>query len=101
MLLGTHHFKIVAPDFHIPILFFCVCNPIFIYAISLLFDNESKASVIIRVSYFALGSVAPLVQRVLYAIDNSIVWRWADYLKRYYVWAPIFNLADAYVALTK
>ena len=60
-LFGTHFFSITAPDFHIPMLWFCVCNPIFIYAVSLLFDNEAKASVIIRVTYFGLGSVAPLI----------------------------------------
>jgi|LakMenE18May11ns_1017448.scaffolds.fasta_scaffold9928758_2 hypothetical protein len=40
---------------------FTVANPLFIYAISLVFDNDAKASVLIRVSYFALGGVAPLV----------------------------------------
>lgn len=80
--------------------FFCVANPVFIYMLSLLFDNDAKASVLIRVSYFGLGSVAPLIQRVLYVIDNPRCWYWADWLKRYYVWAPIFNLCDAYISIT-
>lgn len=79
---------------------FTVANPLFIYAISLVFDNDAKASVLIRVSYFALGGVAPLVQRVLYVIDNPRVWDWADYLKRYYVFCPIFNLNDAYINIS-
>jgi hypothetical protein len=37
---------------------------------------------------------------VLYVIDNPRVWDWADYLKRYYVFCPIFNLNDAYINIS-
>lgn len=94
------YYEIDAPQIWWAFAMFTVANPLFIYAISLVFDNDAKASVLIRVSYFAIGGVAPLVQRVLYVIDNPRVWDWADYLKRYYVFCPIFNLNDAYINIS-
>ena len=100
LLASQWYYNIQAEYVWVGFVFFCVANPVFIYMLSLLFDNDAKASVLIRVSYFGLGSVAPLIQRVLYVIDNSLCWWWADWLKRYYVWAPIFNLSDAYISIT-
>ena len=94
------YYEIDAPQIWWAFAMFTVANPLFIYAISLVFDNDANASVLIRVSYFAIGGVAPLVQRVLYVIDNPRVWDWADYLKRYYVFCPIFNLNDAYINIS-
>ena len=80
---------------------FVVANPMFIYALSFIFDNDAKASVLVRVGYFLVGGVAPLIQQVLYVIDNPDCWDWADWLKRYYIFFPIFNLNDAYINITK
>lgn len=96
-----YYYNIDAPEIWFAFCLFTVANPLFIYAVSLAFDNDAKASVLIRVSYFVLGGIAPLVQRVLYVIDNPHCWQWADYLKRYYVFCPIFNLNDAYINITK
>jgi NhaP-type Na+/H+ and K+/H+ antiporter len=101
LLLCQHFYEIQIPGLWWAFALFCVANPVFIYALSLLFDNDAKASVLIRVSYFGLGSVAPLVQRVLYVINNPECWEWADWLKQFYVWAPIFNLCDVYISITK
>jgi hypothetical protein len=55
------YYKIDSLDVWWAFAVFCIANPIFIYAVSLLFDNDAKASVLVRVSYFGLGSVAPLI----------------------------------------
>lgn len=81
LLISMVYYEIDSLDVGWAFGLFCVANPIFVYAISLLFDNDAKASVLVRVSYFGLGSVAPLIQRVLYVIDNPECWRWADWLK--------------------
>ena len=73
-LFSIHYYGIDAPEVWKAFGLFCIANPIFIYAVSLLFDNDAKASVLIRVSYFGLGSVAPLIQRILYVIDNPRCW---------------------------
>ena len=61
LLLSMHYYSIDHLDVWWAFAVFCVANPIFIYAISLLFENDAKASVLVRVSYFGLGSVAPLI----------------------------------------
>ena len=58
--LSVHYLEIDAPDMEELFFTFSLVNPIFVYAITFLFDTDSKASVIVRVFYFALGGVAPI-----------------------------------------
>ena len=44
---------------------FAFVNPMFVYALSFLFDSDSKASVVVRVLYFAMGGCAPIASQVL------------------------------------
>ena len=58
--LSVHLCEIDAPDIEHLFFTFSLVNPVFVYAISFLFDTDSKASVLVRVLYFALGGVAPI-----------------------------------------
>ena len=42
------------------LLSFALINPMFVYALSFLFDTDTKASVVIRVLYFMMGGCAPI-----------------------------------------
>ena len=57
--------EIDAPDIEELFFIFSLVNPLFVYAISFIFDTDSKASVLIRILYFALGGVAPIAIQVL------------------------------------
>jgi len=41
-------------------LWFALCNPLFIYALSHLFYTDGTASILIRISYFVLGGLGPI-----------------------------------------
>lgn len=53
-------FEVNAPEVETIFFWFCLANPIFIYAMHFVFYNDSMASVFIRVFYFAMGGVAPI-----------------------------------------
>ena len=58
--LTVHLCEIDAPDIEHVFFIFSLVNPLFVYSISFFFDTDSKASVLVRVLYFALGGVAPI-----------------------------------------
>ena len=53
-------FKIEAPDIEFMFFAFVLVNPLAIYALSTLFENEQKASIVVRIFYFVFGGVAPI-----------------------------------------
>lgn len=53
------------PDGWIIILLFIFANPLFIYFLSFLFENEGSASIITRLIYILLGSIVPIAVSVL------------------------------------
>lgn len=57
---SIHYLKINVPDIEHVFLAFSLANPIFVYAISFAFDTDAKASVLVRILYFAFGGVAPI-----------------------------------------
>ena len=52
--------EIDAPDVEEVFFIFSLVNPIFVYMLSFVFDTDSKASVFVRIFYFAIGGVAPI-----------------------------------------
>ena len=54
-----------APQSEIVFLNFALVNPVFVYALSFVFDTEMKASILIRVSYFVMGGLGPIAVHVL------------------------------------
>ena len=65
--------EIDAPDIEELFFTFSLVNPFFVYAISFFFDTDSKASVLIRILYFALGGVAPIAIQVLQVVNNRTI----------------------------
>ena len=57
--------EVDAPDVEHVFFIFSLANPIFVYLISFIFDTDSKASVFVRIFYFALGGVAPIAIQIL------------------------------------
>ena len=53
-------FEIDAPQCEFVFFYFSLLNPVFIYALSFIFDRDTKASILIRVFYFVLGGLAPI-----------------------------------------
>jgi hypothetical protein len=58
--ISIHYLEIDAPDIEHLFFTFSIVNPLFVYALSFLFDTDTKASVVVRIVYFALGGVAPI-----------------------------------------
>ena len=63
--LSIHLSGIDAPDVEEIFFVFSIVNPVFIYALSFISDSDAKASVLVRILYFALGGVAPIAIQVL------------------------------------
>lgn len=68
--LTVHWLEIDAPDIEHIFFNFSIVNPLFVYAVSFLFDTDSKASVVVRIFYFALGGVAPIAIMVLQVVNE-------------------------------
>lgn len=75
---------------------FCLTNPLFIYSLQYLFSNDTKASIFIRVFYFALGGVAPIMMQLEYVVNKS---RFAvgNYIKWYCSFVPIYNMNYGFI----
>ena len=61
--------EVDAPDVEHVFFIFSLTNPIFVYLISFIFDTDSKASVFVRIFYFALGGVAPIAIQILQVVN--------------------------------
>ena len=93
------YLEIDAPDTYTLLLTFSFVNPVFVYALSWLFDTDVQASVLVRVLYFALGGAAPISIQVLQVINRETV-EWADWLKQYFYLWPIYNLNFGYLSIS-
>ena len=82
-MMTIHILEIDAPETYTLLLAFSIVNPVFVYALSWLFETDSQASVLIRVLYFAFGGAAPIAIQVLQVINRETV-EWADWLKQYF-----------------
>ena len=71
--VSIHVLEIDAPDIEELFFQFSLVNPFFVYAISFFFDTDSKASVLIRILYFALGGVAPIAIQVLQVVNTRTI----------------------------
>jgi hypothetical protein len=69
---------------------FILVNPLFIYVFSCLFDSESSASIIIRLSYVFIGAILPTAIQFLLIFPSTVnvgkVIRWGFYV------LPIYSL---------
>ena len=79
-MLSIYYLGIDAPDTYTLLLSFSIVNPVFVYALSWLFETDSQASVLVRVLYFAFGGAAPIAIQVLQVINRECI-EWADWLK--------------------
>ena len=98
--LGIHVFEVDAPDIEHVFWYFSLTNPLFVYAASFLFDTDFKASIFVRLFYFALGGVAPITIKVLEVV-NPATQEVAKVLSEYFEPWPIYNLNHAYLSITQ
>ena len=95
-MLSIWLFEIDAPEPEILFFWFALVNPLFIYCVSFVFDNEGLASVLLRLFYFILGGIAPIAIQVLVVINARCI-EIGGQLKEWFIFAPIFNLNYAYL----
>ena len=69
----TKLLKIDVPQIETIFTWFVLTNPLFVYAISFLFANDSMASIFSRVFYFAFGAVAPVAAQILDLINKDTI----------------------------
>ena len=91
-------FGIDAPDVETLFFNFAIVNPLFVYAASFLFDTDQKASVVVRIFYFALGGVAPIAIMVLQVVNDRTVEIGHQLTQYFYQW-PIYNLNLAFLSI--
>jgi hypothetical protein len=73
-------------------------NPLFLYTVSFFFENDAKASIFIRILYFAIGGIAPIAMQILNIINRQTI-EWGLYFKPYFYHFPIYNLAIGYIGI--
>lgn len=88
-----------APGIETLFFWFCLTNPLFVYALQFVFKYDGQASVFIRVFYFAFGGVAPIAMQILSIINKDTI-HVAAYLKQYFVLVPIYNINYGYISIT-
>ena len=59
-MISIYLLDIDAPDTYTLLLAFSIVNPVFVYALSWLFETDAQASVLVRILYFAFGGAAPI-----------------------------------------
>jgi hypothetical protein len=96
--VSIHCLGIDAPDNEKIFFTFSLVNPLFVYALSFMFDTDSKASVVVRIIYFALGGVAPIAIMVLQVVNERTIEIGQMLTKYFYQW-PIYNLNLAYLSV--
>ena len=77
---------------------FTFINALCIYAMSFLFNDTGKASVLIRVFYFFFGAVCPVAVQILRVVNREcieIAARWSPY----FVYIPIYNMNMGYLSI--
>lgn len=93
------YLEIDAPDTYTLLTAFSFVNPLFVYVLSWLFENDVQASVLVRVLYFAFGGAAPIAIQVLQVINRECI-EWAAWLKQYFYYWPIYNLNFGYLSIS-
>lgn len=93
-----HSFGVDAPDIEHVYFWFSICNPIFVYAFSFVFDSEFKGSVFVRLFYFGFGAVAPITVMIL-DVANPVTKEIASQLMNYFRPWPIYGLNYAYLCI--
>jgi hypothetical protein len=73
-------------------------NPLFIYAISFLFNNDGMASICTRVFYFAFGAIAPVAAQILELVNRDTI-AVGKVLQTYFVYVPIYNINMGYIRI--
>ncbi len=93
------YLEIDAPNTYTLLCIFSIVNPVFVYALSWCFENDVQASVLVRILYFAFGGAAPIATQVLQVINRECI-EWAEYLKGYFFYWPIYNLNFGYLSIS-
>jgi len=97
-VLLAKHLDIDATDCEYLFAAFSFANPVFIYAISFLFEQDAKASVLVRIFFFTFGGVAPIALQVLEVV-NKRTKEIGEELKVYFTYVPIYNLTYGYLSI--
>jgi len=78
------------PEAWIIVIIFIFANPVFVYFLSWLFDNEGTASIITRLIYILLGSILPIAVNFLLIFPSTV--DIGNILKWFFYIFPIFSL---------
>jgi len=100
ILFGIHKFNVDAPEVDIVLQYFTFANPLFIYAISFLFDTDFKASIFIRIFYITFGGLAPISVKIMEVLNPKTM-RVAHWFDSYFNFWPIYNFNHAYLSITQ
>jgi len=96
--LCIYHLDVDAPESWRCFFWFSLTNPLFIYAVSFLFDSDGIASIIIRIVYFVLGGLGPIAIMVLQPINPRCL-EISVMLEDWFVWMPVYNFNFGYLSI--
>jgi len=97
-IFSINYFDQKVPQAEYLFALFSFVNPLFLYTVSFFFENDAKASIFIRILYFAIGGIAPIAMQILNIINRQTI-EWGLYFKPYFYHFPIYNLAIGYIGI--
>ena len=98
-IIGIFAFNLQADQVQYLFLLMILANPVFIYFLSFLFEKEETGSLIIKIIYFLIGVIVPIVLSVLQIFLQKYA-----YLASFYRWFffpfPIFSLIFGFISIS-
>lgn len=89
-IIGIKLFDLDFPEAWVIILVFILVNPLFIYVFSCLFDSDSSASIITRLTYVFIGAILPTAIQFLLIFPTTV--NVGKVIKWFFYVLPIYSL---------
>jgi len=89
-IIGIKLFNLDFPEAWVIILVFILVNPLFIYVFSCLFDSDSSASIITRLTYVFIGAILPTAIQFLLIFPTTV--EVGKVIKWFFYVLPIYSL---------
>lgn len=95
-----HAFGIDVPDIEYLFIIMIFANPAFVYFFSFLFEKDETGSLVLKMFYFLLGMIAPIIVSVLQVV-NPKTQNIANILRWFFYPVPVFSLTFGYMSIAQ
>jgi hypothetical protein len=97
-IIGVHAFGIDVPGVEYLFIVMIFANPPFVYFFTFLFDKDETGSLVLKMFYFIMGMIAPIVVSVL-SVVNETTQNVANILRWFFYPVPVYSLTFGYMSI--